>query len=90
MPNQKHYPDLDVEYECRDTLCLACAEWRDSGRWVCESEDFVIRLWPYGDGKVDFNGHLFNRHSERRFKACRDALVSEARSLLARYSHDHS
>jgi len=88
MPDREHYPDLEVQYESRGDLCVAVAEWRESGRWVCEDEDFVIRLWPKrGKQPVDFNGHLFNRQSLARFKMCRDALVSEARSLVNRLNH---
>lgn len=77
------YRDLKVEYESRGDLYVAEAEWRDSGRWVCEENDWVIRLYPdSGKRTVDYNGHLFNRQSKRRYDRCKDALVSEARSLI--------
>jgi hypothetical protein len=85
MTDREFYPDLSVQYESQGKTCLAGAEWReDRGQWVCESEDFVIRLWPdsAGAGGVDFNGHLFNRHSKQRYRAARNALVNEARDLV--------
>jgi len=83
-----HYPDLIVQYESRGELYVAEAEWRESTRWVHENDQWVIRLWPKG-GKnpLDFIGHLFNRQSLARFKMCRVALVSEARSVIHRHSH---
>jgi len=80
MPDRQHYPDLNVEYECRDDLYVARADWRE-GRWVCENDQWAIRLTPTGDG-VTCDSFLFNRQSRRRYQCAKQALIIEARKYV--------